>query len=180
MKYLQEPYKFIYSQFLCRDQCAGLCWTVSYILYGFRLWYMYTISRPALWFCPELCSSVCPKCMHVKFWLRILPRVMDLYSLGGNQHTGKLPGRHFRRLPSPICCWKQVPQDCAESEDYITSSGNLCHLLFTIFMVKKCFLKRYVLYFTLGLLPPLLSQGISEKTVSPFHPLTGCTLVSYP
>lgn len=37
---------------------------------------------------------------HVKLCLRILPGVMDLYSLGGNQHIGK----HLRRLPSPICC----------------------------------------------------------------------------
>lgn len=71
----------------------SLCWAlldcVLSVLYECKLWYIYAVNRLALCFCPELCSSVCPKCLYANLCLRILPGVTGWFSLGGNQHTGE-------------------------------------------------------------------------------------------
>lgn len=91
-------------------------------------------------------------------------------------HRVAEPGRHLRGLPkvqlSSLLPKASSPGPCP-IQRLNKLLGQPMPSSVPIFMVKKCFFKCSVQYFSLGLLPLVLSSGTTEKTLSPssLHPL---------
>lgn len=173
-----------------------LCWAsldcLIYILYGFKLWYIYAVDRLALCFGPELCSSVCPNCLHTNLCLRILSQDHFLWEkITEVNHRIAEPWSHLRKssLSKPLL---KAGSPGSHSVGFWVSSGWSLHRLprqpmpvfhhlhsrKVGFFIFKC----NVLYFSLCLFPPVLFTGLYWKALPPSSlcPPFGYTLLSFP
>lgn len=134
---------------------------------------MYIISRLTLWFCAELCSSICPKtCWAVPenvAWSDgfVLSRRKSTYRwiVGWLSLEGTLGDCLVQSVAE-----SKFPGLCRSQRlNKLLGKPMPSHL----HDKKKCFLKCSVLYFSLGPLAPVLSWGTAEKALPPssLHPL---------